>query len=576
MPTDKPTDNIDELAADVEARVQEEIEHLGLPPAPEEEKSTGGPDDPKFVLECLSKNEMGDGTLFAAMNRDRFVFEKTGQRWLEYPPGAHHWQADRMGRVVSAVEQVALRYQIQADSYGTAIKDEKKLKEEAERKAINCQKEEDSEGEVIAKAEADAHASRIERFLAKRKTLSKRVDRLRGEAGAKRTLFWAHSIEEPLAILGDEIDQRPMLFPCANGVIDLETGLLRPGSPSDWLVKSSPIVFPDNVEHYLRTGDNCPCPTFDKFFTEIHGDEEVAHFHGKVLGYSMTGLTTEHIITVAIGEGRNGKGTMFERILDIYGDLAWVISPELILEQRNARASQGPAADLMALAGRRLIIGSETDENRRISPSAVKQLTGGDRVKARGLHEKDEINILQTWKLFLQTNTLPVGLTKDFALLQRLVYIRFPYLFVDDPLEEARKKPALADFFKIKDRGLPQRLVAESPYILAWLVRKCLQYQTEGLKPPDRIKADIEQLRKDEDILGQFIEAVCTSDPENTELWCTFKDLYTKFEEYHKENFDSREKYIPSRKRITGELVKRGYRKENRGGQIHIFGLVPR
>lgn len=564
-------DKVIDIRAAVEERKRLEAEQLAAASAEKAPKGKGGgPDDPRFVLQCLANNERGDGILFAELHRDRYVYDKTAGRWLEYPPGAHHWQIDRMGRAVTAVEAVALTYLKQADSLSLEIDKIKEAQHAADARANACKTAGDLEGATAAQAQAGHKAAEASRLIGKRNTLTRRVDRLRGETGAKRTLFWAHSVDRPLAILGDEIDQRPLLFPCANGVIDLETARLRPGAPADWLVKASPVAFPAGVEHYLRTGDDCPAPAWNTFFHQILGDEEIAHFKHKLLGYCMTGLVTEHILTVSIGEGRNGKGTLYETVLDVLGDLAWVISPELILEQRNARSSQGPAADLMALAGRRLVIGSETDENRRISGSAAKQLSGGDRIKARGVHEREEINIRQTWKLLLQTNNLPPGLTKDFALLQRLVYIKFPYLFVDDIDDEARKKPALAEFFRQKDRELPGRLRQELPGILAWLVRGCLLWQREGLRPPDRIKADLEALRQEEDVLGQFIENRCERD---ADIWCQFKEFYAKFEGYHKETVGGQDKYIPSKKRLAADLVKRGYRKETFGGQVRFYGL---
>ncbi len=570
--SDQPKDNVvdlDNMRAEVEARAQEEAEQLSGVEEPKK-PGAGGPDDPRFVLNCLANNERGDGILYAALHRDRFVFEKNAQRWLEFPLDGHHWQSDKMGRAITAVEHVALKYQGQAALLSEEIREIREQLATAETRIDTAKKAEDLAGQKAAQAEAARLASEVERLGNKRKALSKRVDRLRGETGAKRCLFWSHHGEQPLAILGDDIDRHPMLLPVANGVIDLELGQLRPGKPSDWMVKASPILFPEGVGHYLATGNDCPCPNWDRFIREILGDEEVADFFHRLLGYSITGVVTEHIVTVAIGEGRNGKGTTFELLAEILGDFSWVISPELILEQKNARSSSGAAADLVSLDGRRLIVGSETDENRRISGSAVKQFTGGDTIKARPLYQADEMNIHPTWKLFLHTNNIPRGLTQDFALLQRLVYIKFPFLFVDDPAAEARSKPALADNFRVKDRTLPARLAKEKEAILAWLVRGCLLWQKQGLNPPDKIKADVDELRKDEDVLGQFIEQRCTRCTDDPHAEILLKQFYSLFHEWHVENHGD---YVPSRKRVAADLVKRGYRKDNKGGNICIYGL---
>lgn len=561
---------IDALRAQVEARAHEEAERLAADPPGKggDKRGTGGPDDPKFVLECLANNERGDGVLYAALHRDRFVFDKCAGRWLEYPEGSHHWQLDLMGRSVNAVEHVAQRYLGQAGLLSEEIAGLRTECATWEKKADDAKASGATDAAAAARAQAGRLEGEIRRLDSKRQALRRRVDRLRGKTGAEKCLFWSHSVDNPLAILGkDQVDREPLLFACANGVLDLETGQLRPGKPADWLVKASPVVFPDGVADYLRTGNGCPCPGWDAFQREILGDDEVAAFWHRLLGYSITGLATEHIITVGIGAGRNGKGTTFELLQRILGDFAWVISPELILEQKNARSSSGAAADLVALDGRRLIVGAETDENRKISGSAVKQLTGGDTLKARPLYQADEVNIGATWKLFLHTNTVPRGLTKDFALQQRLVYVNFPFSYVDNPEAEAAVKPAMADFFRVKDRKLPERLAAEAPGILAWLVRGCLLWQREGLNPPAKIKADVAQLRADEDTLGQFVATLCEPE-EGVKL--TLKELYTAYEKWHQENHGD---HVPSRKRVASELVARGYRKDNVGGAIRIHGL---
>ncbi|MCK5913931.1 MAG: hypothetical protein KAG12_08615, partial [Desulfuromusa sp.] len=115
-------DNIIDIRKQVEARKKAEAEQLQPEPEPKK-KEPGGPDDPRFVLDCLDNNERGDGVMFAALNRDQFVFDTSEQRWLEFPPDGHHWQLDKMGRAVPAVEKVALKYQERAAFLTAEIND---------------------------------------------------------------------------------------------------------------------------------------------------------------------------------------------------------------------------------------------------------------------------------------------------------------------------------------------------------------------------------------------------------------------------------------------------------------------
>ena len=165
--------------------------------------------------------------------------------------------------------------------------------------------------------------------------------------------------QSPLAIRGDEIDAQPWSFAVANGVIDLRTGVPRPGRPDDYLMKSSPVEWQDI---------DAPCPTWERFVKEVmDDDQEVADFLRRAFGYGITGLSTEHVFIVFHGRGRNGKGIMTEIIQEVLGGrdassaLAGPVQSEMRLDQ-GKRSVAGPSPDIMALRGLRLAFASETDE----------------------------------------------------------------------------------------------------------------------------------------------------------------------------------------------------------------------
>lgn len=581
------TSDTSDIRAQVEARIAEEQTLLGCtePPGANDLPAING----KFIRQCLINNERGDGVLYATLHRDRFMFNKAIQDWLQFR--GHHWDLDHLTEAVTAVEQVAVKYLEESDKLVEPIEQARErlinarsAAKRAEKILKAAQGKEDAGEIATAKAaleEAEQILAREERALKslelEHKAFLRRVERLRSVRGAQNCLTWAHCIERPLACKGDEFDRQPWLLPCANGVIDLRTGKQRSGKPSDMLMRAIPVDWPTSYPHlhaYLRCepGTPSPCPEWERFFAEIHQDDpETIDFHGRYLGYIATGLTHEQYYLCWIGDGANGKGVMGDLLAEILGPLAWDISPELILEQKNSRGSSGPSADLVSLMGRRLVIASETDENRRISAAMIKRLTGQERITARSPHDKYEITFEPCFKLIFRTNNVPAGLTKDFAMVRRLIYIHYPLMYVDDPAKEAEAKPQQAHLFRQKDGGLRDRLRREKPGILAWLVRECLRYQRDGLSPPDRIRAAVDQLRRDEDHLGRFLEEVCErTDPGD---WIMFKELYGHFQKWYADNIDAKDKYLPSKKSVSAQLVKRGFRREQQGGQTYIYGL---
>ncbi|BDD88727.1 DNA primase family protein [Desulfofustis limnaeus] len=540
MPND--AEKLKEMRRKIDEARQEEEKLLGVDGEPAAAADDGADHfeddletvDKYFVSQCFKNNERGDGTMFARLNRDRYLYVKITGEWLMWV--GHHWSVDKKDYAHNAVDLVAQRYEQQ------------------------CQEIEADISEAVDK-ERNTEAKRLRDLLAKYKA---RIKKLRGIGGARACLEWSHKIgDDSLAIVGDEVDQQPMLLPCKNGVIDLKTGKLKPGRPGDYLVKAIPIEW---------QGIDAPRPTWERVIDEIHVVEqdgalqsspEIVSFIRRLFGYAITGLTTEHFIACFVGEGRNGKGTMFEVLRAILGDLAWAIQPELILEQKNTRSSAGPSPDMVSLQGRRMVIASETDENRRVSGAKVKMLTGSDTICARSPHDRFETNFRPTHKLFLYTNHIPGGLTRDYALVKRLLFLQYPLKYVDNPSEENERQ---------RDPLLIEKLMKEAPGILAWLVQGCLEWQQHGLAPPEKIRADVEQLRRSEDTFEQFFLDVMEKSESNIPV--KFAEIYQRYKEWYVDAVSESTTYMPSKKKISAWLERRGYTKDTKGGTVKFTGLA--
>ena len=546
--------DVNEMRRKIAAAAEEERKLLS-PAAGAGDQESEQPVSDDLVHDCLDLNERGDGRLFAALHRGKFVnvsnWDRAG-RWLVWT--GHHWEIDRTGRAIDAVEDVAIRYLYLSDC------------QNGEKRALEKRV---FELNALIEGDPTPSADFLDERLAKNIQLAKinqmqkrcidRASRLRSKKGAENCLYWATNIgDESLTILGDIIDTKPWLLPCGNGVIDLKTGELLPGKPGDYLLRAVPVEW---------RGISEPCPNFTTFFNEIHlGNTAVIDFLYRLFGYSITGLKKNHFIGVFLGEGRNGKGTLFELFRWLLGDLAWNISPEMLLEQKVSSSSAGPRADIMSLHGKRFVISSESDENRRISLAAVKLYTGGDTIPARGPFDHDVTNITPTWKMFFYTNHIPRGLTADFAIRQRLIYIKYPLKFVDqpdpaDPLQRPR------------DPDLFDRLQAEASGILAALVRGCLDWQRlGGFKPPESIMASVEELRKQEDVFLQFVSdsGEIEIDPEAK---VSFKDLYNKFSDWYRDEKSDSDKYRPTKMAISAWLEKRGYERRKPSGIATVYGM---
>jgi putative DNA primase/helicase len=334
----------------------------------------------------------------------------------------------------------------------------------------------DARGEVERRAAETVRAMLAEAATVhdpdERKQLSRFAIKSESRAAIANMLALAESQRE---LRTDEtvFDQHPELLTVQNGVIDLSTGAVREARREDMITRRTDIRYDPDAD----------CPRWIRFLDEIfEGRPAVIEFVRRAVGYSMTGLTTEQCLFVLWGAGSNGKSTFVRVIEGLLGELALETPPETLLLRRD-----GIPNDVARLAGARFVSARETDEGRRLAESRIKQMTGGDRVAARFLH-KEWFDFTPTFKIWLATNHRPEIRGTDHAIWRRIRLIPFNVIIPDDR----------------QDGQLPDKLAAELPGILNWAVRGCLEWQRDGLRPPDEVMRATAQYRADEDVLGAF------------------------------------------------------------------------
>lgn len=533
MPAEKgKVTSIEEIRRQVEERRAEEQE--------QRQGGGGGSGDGverQFVQDCLTANELGDGTLFAHLHRGRYVYNYSTDEWLEW--GGHSWRRIVPDRVKFGVEAVVQEY----------LAEKERL--EAERR------------EAIA-VEDGSLASRLEERI---KATIKRMNRLRSSAGRRNCLEFSHSCEEPIGIEEHRIDMHSHLLAVANGVVDLRTGELRDGRPEDWLLRSSPVEYDQDADMAL----------WEKTLWEIYENEEKIAFLKRLVGMSLFGHSGEHIMAVFFGKGRNGKDTIWEMIQYVLGDLAGTIQPEMLMDQgKTPRSAASPSPEIMSLKGLRIAVGSETEQGARLALGRTKWLTGGGTLTGRYPHDKRNTSFEPTHSLFVLTNEKPhVG--DDYAIWKRLVLIGHPYSFVSDPSQPDEK---------LKDAGLKDKLKGCASGILRWMVEGALLWHVEGgLRPPASVRQETEEYQASEDLLGEWAAVSCwisealrgrfvglddsafiANAPDD--LKTSFKDLYESFDEWYRNNKKSK----GMSPKAVGMLLKKRFDSE-KIGTMYYYGV---
>ncbi len=408
--------------------------------------------DVTFVQRCLEKNEDGDALLFAHLFKDRCVYDYINKTWYLWQ--GHFWEADQSKRVPRLVcEYVAHVYE---------------------------------------------NAARRTPEMEVSKKLHGRAWSLRTVSRIKHVLTLTESI---MPISAEQWDTNDWLLGTREGVLDLRTGEMRDGRPADYMRR---------VVQTTWRGLDEPAPRFEQFWRDLFADrseqarDELIAFMQRVLGYGITGRVSEHIFLLFYGEeGRNGKDTLMQVLADVLGETVGVVNNDVLIASGRGSTPGSANSSLCQLQGRRIAWASETNQGARFDIGQVKYLTGGGGIAARELYGK-AFAFQPSHLLVLLTNHKPHADASDAAFWERLCPIIFNQRFVDQPTAPNERQ---------RDTTLVAALKAEASGILAWLVRGCLAWQSQGLAIPTEVRQARRDYHEEEDTLGSFIHECCILDP---------------------------------------------------------------
>jgi putative DNA primase/helicase len=364
----------------------------------------------------------------------------------------------------------------------------------------------DEMGEIVRRAKATAdlllRAAVGVRDEAARKLAVKWALSLHSEARLTAMVNLAAS-EPGVTVTRDAFDRDHFLLNVQNGTIDLHAGELRPHQRTDLLSKLAPVEYDAEAA----------CPKWRAFLDRTFaGNADLISFVQRAIGYSLTGSTREQVLFLHYGTGANGKSTMLGIVRDTIGDYGREAPAEIFMAHRNDQHPTGIAG----LHGARFVTAIETDDGRRLAEGLIKSLTGGDRVAARFM-KRDFFEFQPTFKLHLAVNHKPAIRGTDHAIWRRIRLV--PYTVT---IPEAER-----------DRDLPDKLRAELPGILRWAAEGCIAYMRDGLGEPPAVTEATAGYRRDQDLVGAFLEAECTRGESYS---VSKKALYAAYREWAESN----------------------------------------
>jgi putative DNA primase/helicase len=350
------------------------------------------------------------------------------------------------------------------------------------------------------------------------------------------------AISEPgIPVLHTDLDQNPWLLNVQNGTVDLQTGDIRPHNRGDLITKLCPTKFNPDAKSYV----------WDRFLEGVFdGKQDLIDFMQRWCGYCLTGIVREQMLPIWFGSGANGKSTFIEAFMHAFGSDYAMKAPHDLFVVKKHNSHPTELADLF---GKRFVAAVETGDGRRLNESLVKELTGGDSIRARRMKE-DFWEFSPTHKAIICTNHKPQVRGNDHAIWRRLWLVPFTVKFWNPDKGETGPGELR------QDKLLPKKLVAEAEGILAWAIRGCLDWQSHGISEPRDVLAATEEYRADENITERFISECCVTGQDTYVVRASaLYDAYKKFCEETGED-------VETQRLFGSKLTEIGYKRFTNNG----------
>lgn len=198
----------------------------------------------------------------------------------------------------------------------------------------------------------------------------------------------------------------------ANGVLDLESGIIFPHSPDYGFTYTIPY-------DYEPKGD---CPEFKKFIREVScGNDEVAQTLVEYMGFCLSGADPKLVQKCAIlyGDGSNGKSVLIHLMRELVG-----------FDNCSAVSIDGLRKDThrYQLMHKMFNVADETPNDAFVNSSIFKSLVSGDTLEIRRLYANPIMWKCNT-KFMFACNDLPFNSDFSYGMFRRLLIIPFNNTF---------------------------------------------------------------------------------------------------------------------------------------------------
>ena len=314
-----------------------------------------------------------------------------------------------------------------------------------------------------------------------------------------------------------------------NGIYELNEGTFRKSNVSDLLTKKIDIKYdPDFIgsEKYIND-----IVFLKQFFSDLFPLEELREYVLTNIAGFLEGRNRYQDFFIFLGIGSNGKSVLMEFLQYILHDYSGSVSVSLITDRRASSSQATP--DLARIQGKRLVTMQEPDHNAVLQCGVLKELTGNDRIVARGLYESP-VEFVPQASFICACNTLPVVSNfEDFGTFRRLKIIPFETRFLPnydpDKPHATNERPCVIDIIdKLKD-------AAET--FVHWILHEYYPLYIKSKPFCEKVESEVNKYQNEMNYYKSFIDENVVYE-EGAKI--SIRDLYTSFKKYIQENYSQK------------------------------------
>jgi P4 family phage/plasmid primase-like protien len=241
---------------------------------------------------------------------------------------------------------------------------------------------------------------------------------LENSLGAKATIHVVNEILEHLRwssyVDRSEFNKYSGFIPVQNGLVNLETGELKPFTPDQ--------IF--TFKLHVKFDKEATCPIFEKWLAEVQSKDNITTLQ-EYAGYCLLPEMPFHKSIWFIGGGRNGKGTYIHTLENVFGktECFAYVPIQLLNGERNFAEAQ--------LYGKLINVSSEPTTKKELETPLFKKLTGDDFIEAEIKGKQKHIGFHNVAKFYILGNKYPRVRDNTDAFKERIIVIKWEHQYLE-------------------------------------------------------------------------------------------------------------------------------------------------